>query len=295
MAHPPVDPGYQLMDDGAPSASIQEYISTVLRGKRTIVFSFAAVMLAAIVYTLFSKTMYEASSVVLLNFGQRSSVSLSDQSRIAGDNKIANELGKLRSHILAEAVAQRLLDDPWLNDAKTVVAPIVTVRKAAQDSSPSFASVEQVALRAAHAMDFTPERESDVIRLTARSTDPREAALLANDYAEAYQEYGVTAGRLRDKSRREFLQNQVASKRRILDSTESVLKSYMEQTGTVSLDAQALRVTQQLSQLEATRDAIDIDLQSLTKTLTTYQQRLPEQEKELKESVYGEPVGDLDT
>ncbi|HUI10518.1 MAG TPA: polysaccharide biosynthesis tyrosine autokinase [Bacteroidota bacterium] len=281
MAHPPVDPGYQIVDDGAPSASIQEYISTVLRGKRTIVFSFAFVMVVAVVYTLVSRTMYEASSVVLLNFGQRSSVTLSDQSRTSGDNKIANELGKLRSHILAEAVAQRLLDDPWLDDAKTDLAPVVRAKRTAGDTSHALATVEQVALRAARAMDFSPERESDVIRLTARSTDPREAAMLANCYAEAYQEYGVTVGRLRDKSRREFLQNQVASKRRILDSTESVLKSYMEQTGTVSLDAQALRVTQQLSQLEADRDAIDIDLQSLYKTLATYQQRLPEQEKEV--------------
>ena len=54
----------------------------------------------------------------------------------------------------------------------------------------------------------------------------------------------------------------------------------MESSGVVSLDATATRVTQQLSQLEANRDAIDIDLDALAKTLQTYQQRLPEQEKE---------------
>jgi|GEM_PF-528090 len=277
----PPDSGYEPMDDAVHTFSIQDYISIILRGKRTIVITFVVALSAMIVYTLLSKTMYESSSLVLLNFGQRASVSLSDQSRLPTDNKIANELGKLKSHILSEAVAQRLLEEPWLNEAKTEIAPIVRAKGKSEDSSYALATTELVAARAARAMDFTPERESDVIRITARSTDPREAALLANVYSESYQEYGVTAGRLRTKSRREFLQNQVASKRRILDSTETVLKSYMEQAGVVSLDAQALRVTQQLSQLEANRDAVDIDLQSLTKTLATYQQRLPEQEKEV--------------
>jgi len=277
----PPDSGYEPIDDAVHTFSIQDYISIILRGKRTIFITFLVGLSAMIVFTLLSKTMYESSSLVLLNFGQRSSVSLSDQSRAPSDNKIANELGKLKSHILSEAVAQRLLEEPWLNEAKTELAPIVRAKGKSEDSSHALASTDLVAARAARAMDFTPERESDVIRITARSIDPREAALLANVYSESYQEYGVTVGRLRTKSRREFLQNQVASKRRILDSTETVLKSYMEQAGVVSLDAQALRVTQQLSQLEANRDAVDIDLQSLTKTLATYQQRLPEQEKEV--------------
>lgn len=282
MNRPTVDPGYESVDEGAHAFSIQDYISTVLRGKRTIFISFVTVLLAMIVYTLASKTTFESSSLVLLNFRQQgTSIGLSDQARSPSENKIANELGKLKSHILSEAVAQRLLEEPWLNEAKTELAPIVRAKGKGDDSSKALASAEMVASRARRVMDFAPERESDVIRITARSTDPREAALLSNLYSEAYQEYGVTAGRMRTKSRREFLQNQVGSKRRILDSTETVLKSYMEQAGVVSLDAQALRVTQQLSQLEANRDAVDIDLQSLSKTLVTYQQRLPEQEKEV--------------
>jgi capsular exopolysaccharide synthesis family protein len=282
MNQPTTDPGYDMSDDGSQTFSIQDYISTVLRGKRTIVISLVVVLLGAIIFTLASKTTYESSSLVLLNYRQQgASLGTTDQSRNPSENKIANELGKLKSHILSEAVAQRLLEEPWLNDGKTERAPIVRVAGRGDDSSASLASQAQVAARARKAMDFAPERESDVIRITARSTDPREAALLSNLYAEAYQEYGVTVGRMRTKSRREFLQNQLASKRRILDSTETTLKSYMEQAGVVSLDAQALRVTQQLSQLEASRDAVDIDLQSLSKTLATYQQRLPEQEKEV--------------
>jgi len=37
-------------------------------------------------------------------------------------------------------------------------------------------------------MDFVPERESDVIRILAKSSDPRESAVLANTYADVFQE-----------------------------------------------------------------------------------------------------------
>jgi uncharacterized protein involved in exopolysaccharide biosynthesis len=169
MNQPTVDPGYEVLDEGAHAFSIQDYISTVLRGKRTIFFSFVAVFLAMIVYTVASKTTFESSSLVLLNFRQQgSSIGLSDQARSPSENKIANELGKLKSHILSEAVAQRLIEEPWLNETKTELAPIVRAKGKGEDSSSALASTEQVASRARRAMDFSPERESDVIRITGR-------------------------------------------------------------------------------------------------------------------------------
>jgi len=41
-------------------------------------------------------------------------------------------------------------------------------------------------------IDFTPVRESDILKISARSTNPREAALLANVYAESYVERNLT-------------------------------------------------------------------------------------------------------
>jgi len=276
------DPIYGASEDGAHSFSVQDYLATVLRGKRIILACFGIALLAAVVYTIASKTIYESTAYVLLNIRQLGTpYSISEANRSPMENKIANELGELKTTSMAEDVARKILQNPYLDTSRTSLTPVaMAVRTAPNDSSSRLANLQTVAFRVRKAMDFAPERESDVITITARSSSAREAALLANTYAEVYQEFSVSSSRSRSTSRREFLQDQLIAKRRTLDSVETALKQYMESTGVVSLDATATRVTQQLSQLEASRDAIDIDLDALTKTLQTYQQRLPEQEKE---------------
>jgi len=57
------------------------------------------------------------------------------------------------------------------------------------------ADVEGIAARIAGSMTFVPDRESDIIRIYARGSNPREAAVLANTYAEAYVEQTVLQSR----------------------------------------------------------------------------------------------------
>jgi uncharacterized protein involved in exopolysaccharide biosynthesis len=94
-------------------------------------------------------------------------------------------------------------------------------------------SPEEIMERLQYVIDFTQIRESDIIRITARSTNPHEAALLANAYAESYVSRNLTASRTRSRAVREFLQTQGEAKKEALDTTETALKSYMHSSGTV--------------------------------------------------------------
>ena len=274
------DFNHEPLDEARSGFSIQDSISTLLRGKWIILAAFGAAVIIMAVYTLITRPVYESSSLVLVNLKQQvGAVSLSDAPQEVVDSKIANELAILKSRLLAEAVARALLDSPWLDDDKRQALPAVQM-PAAEGAEQSFAPVSVIASRIRRMMDFSPERESDVIKITARSSDPRESAVLANTFAEVFQEHEMSITRTRSKSLREFLQNQVNSKKSALDRAESELKAYMQASGVVSLDAQASRVTTQLSALEASRDGVDIEIESLSKTLATYQERLPEQERE---------------
>jgi capsular exopolysaccharide synthesis family protein len=275
------DPIYGTTENGSHSFSVQDYLSTLLRGRKVILSCLGVALAASVINTITSKTVYESTALVLLNIRQLGTpYSISESQRNPTENKIANELGELKTTSMAESVARKLLQEPYLDETKTDLLPIVQVKNATKDTLNRIATLTQVAFRAQKSLEFTPERESDVIQITARSTNPREAAKLANTYADVYQEFSVSSSRSHSTSRREFLQDQLIAKRRTLDSIETVLKQYMESSGVVSLDAEATRVTAQLSQLEANRDAIDIDLDALQKTLQTYQERLPQQEKE---------------
>ncbi len=275
------DSGYGYPEEQPATLSIQEYLSAILRGKWIILVSVGVLLLVMIVYTIITKSVYEATSSVLINMNQGSGFSISDANKMPSENKIANELGQLKSRMMAEEVAKSLMQNPYMDPAKKTLWPILQAKSAPTDTTQMIAGMNSITTKILKSMDFSPERESDIVRITARSAEPRESAVLANIYAEVYQEHDLSSGRSRSRSLREFLQTQLASKQHSLDSAENSLKGYMQSSGVVSLDAQAQRVTQQLSQLEANRDAIDIDLESLTKTLATYQQRLPEQEREV--------------
>jgi tyrosine-protein kinase Etk/Wzc len=93
-------------------------------------------------------------------------------------------------------------------------------------------------------------------------------------YTEIYTARNLNTSRLHSKALREFLQTQLQSKKAILDTAEYNLQNYMRSSGVVSLDAEGSRVVEQLSQLEAQRDAIEVEKSSKLKTLSSYKEEL---------------------
>lgn len=47
-------------------------------------------------------------------------------------------------------------------------------------------------------VEFEPKRDSDIIKITAKSNQPREAALIANTFAETYYDRNLFASRTRE-------------------------------------------------------------------------------------------------
>jgi len=266
--------------------TFREYLAIFLRGKWTILVALGLVTAVAAVYTFTTSPVYESSSLVLVDMkGMNGSLPFSlDLTGAATINKLANELEVLKSRSMAQAVAQKLLDKTTLTPNTRKRIPIIEF-VADDDSSIILGSTDQIMERLDKAVDFTPLRETDIIRISARSTNPREAALLANVYAESYVERNMNTSRSRSRAVREFLQAQRESKKQTLDTTESALQTYMHTSGTVSLDDETKKVVEQLSQLEASRDAIRVDISSREKTLASYKEELARQEPAVARSI----------
>jgi tyrosine-protein kinase Etk/Wzc len=254
--------------------AFQDYIQIILRGKWTILVIFVVVLGATAGYTFTKEPTFEATTSVLVDTkGQQSSSLLFDVTGFGAVKNIKNELEILKSGALAENVAQMLLDKKFTDDAKTENILII---KAADDSLKvrEYASVREVVARLGKAVEFEPVRDSDVIKITAQSKQPREASLIANTFAEAYYNRNLLSSRTRSHAVREFLEQQMKSRQDALASAEGTLQSYMEKQGIVSLDDEAKKVIDQLAQLEATRDADEINIQTLSKTLSSYEEEL---------------------
>ncbi|MGE5315907.1 MAG: GumC family protein, partial [Acidobacteriota bacterium] len=272
------EPGSAQYYDVNQETPLREYIAIILRGKWVILLTLVLVVGAVGAYTFTVKPVYESSSLVLVDMkGKDGDLPVFDITGTATANKITNELEILKSNATAESVARALLLKRYVDGDTAVQLEIIAPDNNAQPGD-SLATVEMVVERLSKTVDFTPIRESDIIRLTARSTNPKEAAMIANVYMGMYASRNLDNSRLRSQAVREFLQDQLKSKRSVLDTTENDLQQYMRASGVVSLDAEANKVVEQLSQLEAQRDGFEVDKSSRLKALASYKEELARQE-----------------
>lgn len=262
----------------ADNFEVKEYVQILLRGKWLILFTSVLAVGIGVYLTLTTKPIYEASVTVLINTkGQGKSVPFLDLGGDAGGKNIRNELEVLRSRSLNEAVANSLLDRKFADDARKEMLEII---QSMADDRPqgSLTSKESVISRVQKSMSFEPVRDSDILRIIARGTNPREVALLANTVAEVYSERNQQVSRTRTKAVKEFLESQLKAKQTSLASAEDSLQEYMQRSGIVTLDQEASRIASQLAEFEAQRDAADIQLESLSKGLATYQKQAAQYE-----------------
>jgi capsular exopolysaccharide synthesis family protein len=268
--------GSQTKDQA--ESPLQVYLPILLRGKWIILASVVVVLGLFAYYSLSQKPIYEASTLVLIDLkGKDVALPTFSASGSAGAYKMTNELEILKSNSTLDAVARELLARKYLSDDSTKLIPIILASTEGA-SQGSLAKARQVSGRLSGEVEFTPIRESDIIRITAQSTVPEEAALIANVYTQVYVSRNLNTSRMRSQAVSEFLQGQFQSKRGVLDAAESDLQKYMKRTGVVSLDAEGNKVVEQLSALEAQRDGLQVERTSKLKILASYKEELASQE-----------------
>jgi tyrosine-protein kinase Etk/Wzc len=263
---------------------VQEYLSTILRGKWIILASLALVTGATAFITMRMKPVYEATALVLVDMkGRQSSLPFFDMGGM-NFNKITNELEILKSRSTAEAVGEALISQQYLEGPGS---PVIPMLQEYVDDKPTGTTTNPriVAGRALGSVMFMPIRDSDIIKITATSNNPREAALLANTYTKVYVERNISTSRTRSRAVREFLQEQLVSKKSELDSAERALQGYMRTSGIVSLDGKSDKVVSQLSELEAGRDAVEVEIRSRSKTLASYREQLSKEEPNVAKTI----------
>lgn len=235
------------------SAQIREWLDVLYRGRWLLLASLAVATAAAVVYALSLPNQYRASTLILVETdpsADLSSVLPESASDAFGgqDRALENELFVLReSDLLAEQTAARLLEM-----AATPAGRQLTILHD-DDGQPLPASA--VAARLPFYLAIAPGgREVDAISITATSTVPDEAALIANLYAEAYLNRTRESSRASMTATRDFLSSQVDSLGGELSAREEAVRAYMTREGAVRLDESADRLVTQLADLQAQRD-----------------------------------------
>ncbi len=275
-------------NDKARSSDARKFLAILLRERKLILGILGVAFVGSIVFTIFAPRVYQSSTTVRINtsFTDTPTPLFLDQVRSSGPaiNPLQSELEVLRSRSLADTVAGILIDQSRADSTRQVPILFVQINRGA-GARDTIAPRDLIIKRLMASIVFEPLRESDLIRITGKSESPAEAALLANTYSSAYYERTINSSRSKSRSTRMFLEMQLKDKQRELTEAEDTLRTYMQAKGVVSLDEESKRVVNQLSDLEASRNASDIAIQTLEQTDRTYTTQMADQEKKVAESI----------
>jgi len=274
----PTVPTYPGWESEAEVMKLQDYVQIILRRKWIVVVAFITVFITTVIYTIKSPPVYQAMATVLVNTQGKSQggLLLFDPTGLGVAQNLNNELEILKSRTVASEVAKELLDQRYYENTKELLNCI----RAPEDDPLNREIISQKELTASlfNTVEFEPIRDSEVIKIIAKSSDPRDAALIANNYAKAYYERNLRMSRTRSKAAREFLESQLILKRDELQKAEQSLQNYMEKTGIVSIDAESQKIIEQLANIQAQFDNTDIELQSVKESLDFYRKQIARQE-----------------
>ncbi len=265
-------------EGGVREINIRDIYATLVRGKWIIFIVSLLIFNIFLFKTLIEEPVYVAKTTVFVGGGGNQSMPFG----FMGDGRrnLVNEMERLKSRNLAREVAQVLMDHIYLDEDSTQIIPILANYDEGGNFI-SFASLDAIAGRLQRAISFAQIANSDIIEVNARRTNPREAAVIANAYAQTYHDRNFQGSRAHSRHVREFLESQMRRSERELQEAEERLRSYQEQHGVVIPDAESRRVIDQVARLEAQKEELAVQIDARMNTLQSLQNQLVEQEPDV--------------
>ena len=241
------------------AGQLREWIDVLVRGRWIIALAVVAAAIPAIAYAVLAPNQYQAAARLYVETesgAPLSGVLPTDgaQAAFGQDIGISNELYILQNaEDLSQSVARDLLER-----AETGEVTGLTVLETEDGTLP-----EVDALADRIAFDYVRVQQDgqgvNAVKVSATSTNPEEAALIANLYAEAYVDRTRNSSRASVSASREFLEAQVDSTAAELAVREEAAREYMDSEGAVRLDEEATTIVSQLATLEASLDQARVE------------------------------------
>jgi capsular exopolysaccharide synthesis family protein len=243
----------------------------------------ALVVAAVGAYTYSIPTTYRTSSLLLVDRDAQSSV-LSGLGRSRSslfaqqDQTLQNELLILRqSRTLSRRVARRLTN---MKTHPETGAPLQVLRNAEGERL----STAQVTSRVQGIVSARASAEqTDALYISATSNHAYEASLIVNLYADEYIQWTQERSREDLTASRAFLEEQADTLRAEVQAAERRIEKYMQRENAISLDQETGRVVGQISELEAERAQLRIELDMKQAALEAQKDELQKIEPRLAE------------
>ncbi|MFD2175820.1 GumC family protein [Rhodobacter lacus] len=227
---------------------VGQVILTLRAGWKTVAISFAAMVLAGLIFVLFIATpIYTATATVMLDTRKPQVIDLEGMmGSLTGDSSELNtEVEVLRSRSLAEKTVDKLglLDDPEFNATLKPPSLIARVLGVLPFGNSAPATPEQIrAAVVSELLDHVKIRNvssSYVFEIWVDSEGAEKAAKIADTMAELYTLGQIEAKFKATEQATEWLANRVSELKLELELAEEKVKAFNSQTTLISPEALA--------------------------------------------------------
>lgn len=222
-------------------------------------------IIITIVYVINAKDIYKSTATIKINRPQGSVLSSSlipEFQDFITDRYISNEIEVLKSYKMREIVAGALLDSFKVTQDNEKFYYIFD--HSSNDLS-KLVSVSVLADILSGIVKIDQKRGLDVVDIVVESPAKYEAMLIANLYSRVYQNFSLEISREELTTLTGYLRDEKENKFKDLARAESELEAYQQRGGLILLDAQVKNLVENISQLEAQKNAATIELSSKEK------------------------------
>ncbi len=264
----------------AGTKSMKDYILLFRNNLKYIIIISLSIIVLAAVYAFLAKSIYTSTASVRITNPYKNVLENGRQNtdNTFLDRYITSEMGIISNFATRLKIAKALVDSFEVSRNKDML-PLISQRK----GSYSHKSVEQIAGLLGGVIIVEQNQGTDVVFIAAESRSPFEAALVANCTAKEYQKINTFVSREKLTSLRKFLEEQAQEKLAELRAIEDSLMKFQEKGGIISFDVQSSNMIGQLSNLDAQKEAIKIELATSNEVLKQYKFFLKQKDPQLVE------------
>ncbi len=265
--------------------SLRDYLNLILQYIVPISIITIVGLTVAIVYALTARDIYEATTTLKIEKPGGSileSPIMPEFSDFGSDRFISNEIEILKSYTIREKVINKLYEQYYQINVPDSFFLILNRDFFETDTGNVLLDKYTLAKILEGKVDIEQKRGLDIVNITVESPSAFEAALIANDYANAYKEVNLLYNRQQLITVRKFLEKQRELMLQQLIRSENALKVYQEKNGIIELSAQSQALIQQITDMQTKVNEERLNYLIAEKSVETLKAELAEQDPKLK-------------
>lgn len=223
---------------------LTDYLNVIMSRRKIFLLVFLTVFFGVALYTFTVKPVFEAFATLQVQTQRGGRGDLLAELGGTAQNPVDTEIEIIKSRSMAEQVILRLHPPN---------APALPPQEL-QDSANRLKSGIQV---------MEVGKNTGIIRLAYKSTDPRRARDVVNTLAQVYQEHNVDFKSQEASKTLEFIASQLASTQNDLDGAEKNLQAFKGKSGSVKLDTDNAALVKRLAEIDTQLSALRLQKSEL--------------------------------